>query len=1359
LSSFGRSLRIIMNLTTMTSIKRFYRNGTLKPLIIICLFFSIIGCNKGKFDFRDNSELPTAKLVWTGDTWTEIATCSDAITIFRRDIQDNPSTPDSSLEVNLAGMGTGTFHLTNNCSDPPVSSVLILPNTSSQTVYYTNSTVSALSFTATAGTLIQGTHDFTVNTGPPSSLVKISGDLQTGVVGTQLTLPVAAKVMDSGGNPMSGIVVDFSVTLGGGSRSIINATTDMNGLAAATWTIGTVAGALQSLEVSSSSLATLTFTATSVAGTPQKFMISGPASVQAGICSSAISITRQDGYGNNANPSSITPVTLSSSNTNGEFFTANDCSGVSTTTVDINSGDSSASVYFLSHEADDYILTSDSFGFWPETYDLEVTGLASIISFSRNTFSINEDGSTIGPSVTLNRTITTISHSVTLSLDPLTADSGDLDLNPKKVLFLPGEVSKTFSASDFSVINDSSVEGDKFFRIKLTNLTNGAITGDVYETQVNLIDDDFKGEFFFSDTIYSAAEDSGTLTGIVQRSGSTAASASVNLTFLDGTASDTIDFDGTPINITFGIGESEKTFSVPIINTTDLKDNKSFYLELLNPSPGTSVRNWATAKARILDEDDPTSCDSTNVNLSINNGFGGGAGSLANPYLICSLPQLYQVRNNLTANFRVMSDLDLDPSLDADPRTASVQPYGPITGLFSGSFNGDERILKNFRHTQLTASASPVAFFNMVGNNPLGFVNGLNLIQGYSISNVDNNHMAGIVGKITNDLDTLSNNSFSGFVFSKGPTGSAGGVLNRSEGNPSSSLVRNLASGSVVSQFAGGGILAGIFMNSATANIVGSFSNMNLLGAGDLGGISGRLYGHTDMVHIITKSHHKGYVSSAGAGAAGGIIGQFYGDSSSILRIANSKSSGTVKGATRVGGFIGELRCRGTQECTLENNTSTAAIFGESTTNIFVGGFIGKLLFEGDVLLENIVYAGTIKNSLGNLAHMGGLIGQIDSSTGSGKTLTFNNCSASGNLSYAGMDYPYASGGILGEISLSSETLNTLNLSSLTSSMEVQTQGDFSGGLIGRIIDASTLGGNRISITTSAASGAVSGQTSAGLIGEIFLVNTIDSIFTIEDSSSSGAVSSFELGGGLVGSITTGTNAKIGISDSFSTSNVSSLSSGNGGLIGEIFMDGTSGNLISLINTWATGHVSGVGRNGGLIGGYSCGEDPGAKLLKIHQSRASGNVISTTGEGTGGLVGALGKTSLPLASTDCRVTIQDTYSDSPSVSASGAGYVGGLIGFTLPPTGTTSNYQVINSYSVSPVASAIPATTSGLLNYETSKVSVTNSFWLRDVGHNDVNVVNDVHSRTQVQMFDVSTYPWDPSTWLLLNGSYPTFQP
>ena len=75
-----------------------------------------------------------------------------------------------------------------------------------------------------------------------TTLSKISGDGQQGSVGQPLANPFVVEVQDQNGNPLAGTAVTFAVTAGGGTLRATTPTTDANGQAQTTLTLGDTPG-------------------------------------------------------------------------------------------------------------------------------------------------------------------------------------------------------------------------------------------------------------------------------------------------------------------------------------------------------------------------------------------------------------------------------------------------------------------------------------------------------------------------------------------------------------------------------------------------------------------------------------------------------------------------------------------------------------------------------------------------------------------------------------------------------------------------------------------------------------------------------------------------------------------------------------------------------------------------------------------------------------------------------------------------------------------------------------------------------------------------------------------------------------
>jgi hypothetical protein len=155
---------------------------------------------------------------------------------------------------------------------------------------------------ASAGGLTAiGTTTFNVTNGAAAALSVSGGNNQTGSVVSALGSALAVTVTDAGGNPVSGVTVNWSVAGGGGSLGTLSSVTNGAGVASTTWTLGALAG-LQSVTASAAGLAgsPATFSATANAGSATKLAITvQPGSATAGVnIAPSLIVTAEDASGN-----------------------------------------------------------------------------------------------------------------------------------------------------------------------------------------------------------------------------------------------------------------------------------------------------------------------------------------------------------------------------------------------------------------------------------------------------------------------------------------------------------------------------------------------------------------------------------------------------------------------------------------------------------------------------------------------------------------------------------------------------------------------------------------------------------------------------------------------------------------------------------------------------------------------------------------------------------------------------------------------------------------------------------------------------------------------------------------------------
>jgi hypothetical protein len=100
---------------------------------------------------------------------------------------------------------------------------------------------SVLGVALAAGAAACGSHAPATGPGGSSgtSIAKVSGDSQTATFGTALANAIVVRVLDAQGTPDSGVVVTWQPGSGSGSVASSTSTTDVQGQAAAQWTVDT----------------------------------------------------------------------------------------------------------------------------------------------------------------------------------------------------------------------------------------------------------------------------------------------------------------------------------------------------------------------------------------------------------------------------------------------------------------------------------------------------------------------------------------------------------------------------------------------------------------------------------------------------------------------------------------------------------------------------------------------------------------------------------------------------------------------------------------------------------------------------------------------------------------------------------------------------------------------------------------------------------------------------------------------------------------------------------------------------------------------------------------------------------------
>ncbi|MDQ6887639.1 MAG: Ig-like domain-containing protein [Gemmatimonadota bacterium] len=163
-----------------------------------------------------------------------------------------------------------------------------------------------------AGIPTSASFQATGTTGSPSVVAVVAGDNQTAPVTSVLPTRLAARVTDANGNPVSAVPVTWTVSASGGAVSSASASTDANGMASATWTLGQLAGA-QTVTAMFGPAGSVVFRATVSAG-PAAFVTKVSGDGQSGTVATTLPqplvVRVIDAYGNGRAGETVTWITL-----------------------------------------------------------------------------------------------------------------------------------------------------------------------------------------------------------------------------------------------------------------------------------------------------------------------------------------------------------------------------------------------------------------------------------------------------------------------------------------------------------------------------------------------------------------------------------------------------------------------------------------------------------------------------------------------------------------------------------------------------------------------------------------------------------------------------------------------------------------------------------------------------------------------------------------------------------------------------------------------------------------------------------------------------------------------------------------
>ena len=229
--------------------------------------------------------------------------------------------------------------------------------------------------------------------------------------------------------------------------------------------------------------------------------------------------------------------------------------------------------------------------------------VAGTIAFSTATYSTDEAGPTATVTATRSGGFTgAVDVSYATSNGTATAGS-DYTATSGTLSWSNGDsANKTFT---IPITNDTAVEADETVNLALTSPTGGAILGTPNTALLTITDNDgLKGTLALSASTYTVAEDVGTATITVTRSGGSYGVVGVSYATSNGTATAGSDYTATTGTLSWDDGDyADKTFTIPIINDTTYENDETINVAINNTTGGVTLGTPNTAVVTISAND------------------------------------------------------------------------------------------------------------------------------------------------------------------------------------------------------------------------------------------------------------------------------------------------------------------------------------------------------------------------------------------------------------------------------------------------------------------------------------------------------------------------------------------------------------------------------------------------------------------------------------------------------------------------------------------------------------------------------------------------------------------------------------
>lgn len=328
---------------------------------------SSTGISTGTFSTA-STNAPATKLALTGPS-TLINNGCGAYNVVSRDASDNLANVSSNVTVNLGGYGAGAFYSDSGCTSP-ITTTTIATATNSKTFYFKAPATATFSFTADdAAVTLTSAAPLAVST-KATQLLLTGAQVISPSVCTTYTLVNA----DAVGTPVNVASAQTIALTGKGNGTFYSDAGCTTVVSSVVMAISTSSKTFYFMDATSEALTFSATNATMVSGSiavnvgPMKLSLTGPVSSNAGVCSTAYTVTTLNGANAVTNVVGAVTVSLTGEGT-GKFFSDSSCS-TPVSTITIDAATSSKEFYFQNAVAGAQTLRVSATGFTPASLDI-----------------------------------------------------------------------------------------------------------------------------------------------------------------------------------------------------------------------------------------------------------------------------------------------------------------------------------------------------------------------------------------------------------------------------------------------------------------------------------------------------------------------------------------------------------------------------------------------------------------------------------------------------------------------------------------------------------------------------------------------------------------------------------------------------------------------------------------------------------------------------------------------------------------------------------------------------------------------------------------------------------------------------